>query len=80
MRPSDAVVLEATANAWHLYDLLVLLVAAVTVAHAGAIKLISRAQVKTDRRDTLHLARLLAARLVPAVWCRRRRCASRAAW
>lgn len=68
LRPSDAVVLEATANAWHLHDLLVPLVATVTVAHAGAIKLISRAPVKTDRRDTLHLARLLAPRMVPAVW------------
>jgi len=65
---TDAVVLEATANAWHLYDLLTPLVAAVTVAHAGLIKLIAQARVKTDRRDTLHLARLLAARLIPAVW------------
>jgi transposase len=64
----DAVVLEATANAWHLYDLLTPLVAAVTVAHAGVIKLIAQARVKTDRRDTLHLARLLAARMIPAVW------------
>jgi len=64
----DAVVLEATANAWHLYDLLTPLVATVTVAHAGVIKLIAHARVKTDRRDTLHLARLLAARMIPAVW------------
>ena len=56
---ADAVVLEATANAWSLYDLLAPLVAAVTVAHAGVIKLIAQARVKTDRRDTLHLARLL---------------------
>lgn len=65
---TDAVVLEATANAWSLYDLLTPLVAAVTVAHAGVIKLIAQARVKTDRRDTLHLARLLAARMIPAVW------------
>ncbi len=65
---TDAVVLEATANAWHLYDLLTPLVATVTVAHAGVIKLIAHARVKTDRRDTLHLARLLAARMIPAVW------------
>lgn len=65
---ADAVVLEATANAWFLYDLLAPLVATVTVAHAGVIKLIARARVKTDRRDTLQLARLLAARMIPAVW------------
>ena len=46
--PTDAVVLEATANAWHLYDRLTPLVATVTVAHAGAIKLIAQARVKTD--------------------------------
>lgn len=68
LTPADAVVLEATANAWSLHDLLAPLVATVTVAHAGAIKLIARARVKTDRRDTLHLARLLAARMIPAVW------------
>ncbi len=31
-------------------------------------KLITSARVKTDARDTLHLARLLAAGLIPAVW------------
>jgi len=68
LTPADAVVLEATANAWSLYDCLTSLVAPVTVAHAGVIKLIAHARVKTDRRDTLHLARLLAARMIPAVW------------
>jgi hypothetical protein len=51
---------EAMATAWHLFDLLTPLVAAVTVAHAGMIKLIVQARVKSDRHDTLHLARLLA--------------------
>lgn len=31
-------------------------------------KVITTARVKTDARDTLHLARLLAAGLIPAVW------------
>ncbi len=65
---SDAVVLEATANAWLLYDRLEPLVASVTVAHPLAVKLIAAARVKTDARDTIKLARLLAANLVPAVW------------
>jgi transposase len=43
-------------------------VASVTVAHPLAVKLIAAARVKTDSRDTIKLARLLAANLVPAVW------------
>ncbi len=65
---TDAVVLEATANAWHLHDLLRPLVASVTVCHPLLVKLIAAARVKTDRRDALNLARLLAAGLIPAVW------------
>jgi hypothetical protein len=46
LTPSDAVVLEATANAWLFYDQLVLLVVSVTVAHPLAVKLIAAACVK----------------------------------
>lgn len=65
---SDRVVLEATANAWHLYDQLVPLVASVQVANPVLVKAISTAKVKTDARDTLALARLLAGGLIPAIW------------
>jgi hypothetical protein len=68
LRSTDAVVLEATTNAWHLCDQLRHLVSFVTVAHPLLVKVISTARVKTDARDTLHLARLLAAGLIPAVW------------
>jgi transposase len=68
LTPTDAVVLEATTDAWHLYDELRPLVAGVTVAHPLLVKLIAVAKVKTDGRDALHLARLLAAGLIPAVW------------
>src|SRR4051794_36877953 len=68
LTPADAVVLEATTNAWHLHDQVAPLVAAVTVCHPLMVKLISAARVKTDPRDALNLARLLAAGLVPAVW------------
>jgi transposase len=64
----DQVVLEATTNAWTLYDQLAPLVLEVKIAHPLLIKLISSARVKTDTRDTLHLARLLAAGLIPEVW------------
>jgi transposase len=68
LHPTDAVVLEATTNAWYLHDQLQLLVGSVTIAHPLLVKLISAARVKTDTRDTLNLARLLAAGLIPAVW------------
>jgi transposase len=61
LRPTDQVVLEATLNTWQLYDQLVPLVASVTVANPLQVKLIATSRVKTDNRDTLVLARLLAA-------------------
>lgn len=66
--PTDAVVLESTTNAWHLYDQLIPLVASVSVANPLLIKWISSTNVKTDGHDTLKLARLLAAGLIPLVW------------
>ena len=68
LQATDAVVLEATTNAWHLYDQLVSRVASVTIANPLLIKWISSASIKTDGHDTLKLARLLAAGLIPAVW------------
>jgi transposase len=68
LRESDHVVLESTTNAWHVYDLLSPLVERVVVANPIKVKQIAQARVKTDIRDTLILARLLAANLVPDVW------------
>src|SRR6185503_10418841 len=65
---SDQVVIESTTNAWHVYDLLEPLVEKVVVANPIKVKQIATARVKTDIRDTLILARLLAANLVPSVW------------
>src|ERR687885_111849 len=65
---TDAVVLEASSNAWLLHDQLVPLVASVTVAHPLGVKLIAAAWVKPDGSDTIKLARLLAANLIPPVW------------
>lgn len=61
-------VIESTTNAWHVYDLLKPLVERVVVANPIKVKQIAQARVKTDIRDTLILARLLAANLVPEVW------------
>ena len=63
-----AVVLEATTNAWPLYDLLQPLVASVTVVHSKVVQLITTARVKTDARDALHLARRLRTGLLTSIW------------
>ena len=68
LRPNDEVVLEATTNAWYVHDLLAPKVAKVIVAHPYHVKLIAAAAVKTDKRDALTLARLLAANMIPPVW------------
>jgi transposase len=64
----DMVVIESTTNAWHVHDLLAPLVAEVKVANPIRIKQIAEARTKTDKRDALILARLLAANLIPEVW------------
>jgi transposase len=68
LRPTDQVVLEASGSSWYWYDLVQPLVSRVVVAHAQMIKLITAGRVKTDQRDAVHLARLLAADLLPEVW------------
>jgi transposase len=67
LRRTDAVTLESTGNAWYLHDLLAPLVASVTVANPIQVALIAKARVKTDPRDAMTLARLLAARVLPSV-------------
>lgn len=68
LHPTDQVVLEATVNTWYLYDLLIEQVERVVVAHPPHVKLIASARVKTDRKDTLTLAKLLAVDMIPPVW------------
>ncbi len=68
LRPTDEVVLEATTNAWYLHDLLEPLVARVVVCHPPQVKLIAAAVVKTDKKDTMTLAKLLAVGMIPTIW------------
>jgi transposase len=68
IQPTDFVVIESTTNAWHIYDLLEPLAEKVLVANPIKVKQIALARVKTDIRDTLILARLLAANMIPEVW------------
>ena len=68
LHPTDAVVIEATTNAWVIYDLLVTLVGHAVVVHPAKVKLIAEARVKTDKVDVLTLAQLLRADMLPEVW------------
>jgi transposase len=64
----DAVVIETTTNVWDVYDIVARLVSRTVVAHAGAVRQIAEARVKTDKEDVKRLIRLLIADIVPEVW------------
>ena len=68
LREGDAVVLETTTNVWDLYDIIAPLASRTVVAHAGAVRQIAEARVKTDKEDVKRLIRLLIADIVPEVW------------
>ena len=68
LRAGDAVVIETTTNVWDVYDIVVPLVSYVVVAHAGGVRQIAEARVKTDKKDIERLIRLLIADIVPEVW------------
>ena len=65
---SDAVVIETTTNVWDIYDMVQPLVGHAVVAHAGGVRQIAEARVKTDKEDVKRLIRLLIADIVPEVW------------
>jgi transposase len=64
----DAVVLEATSNTWHLYDLLKQHTDTVIVANPYKTKLIAEARIKSDKVDAMVLAQLLASHFVADIW------------
>jgi len=64
----DEVVIEAMSCAWMIYDILIQHASRVVVAHPYHIKLIASSFVKTDKRDAVAMARLLAANILPEVW------------
>jgi len=68
LHPGDAVVIETTTNVWDIYDIVAPLVTRTVVAHAGAVRQIAEARVKTDTEDIKRLLRLLIADIVPEVW------------
>ena len=68
LHASDALVIETTTNVWDIYDIVAPLVTRTVVAHAGAVRQIAEARVKTDKEDVKRLIRLLIADIVPEVW------------
>jgi len=62
------VVIEASMNWYHLYDLLETLAIPVTLAHPLRTRAIAEAKVKTDKVDSTILAHLLRTDLVPAAY------------
>jgi len=68
LRTGDAVVIETTTNVWDIYDIIAPLVTETKVAHAGAVRQIAEARVKTDTEDIKKLLLLLIADIVPEVW------------
>ncbi len=68
LTPNDAVVIEMSTNAYELYDTLFPHVHSVTLVHPPYVALITKAQVKTDRKAAETLAQLHAAGLLPGIW------------
>lgn len=68
LTPQDAVVIEMTTNTYQFYDALAPHVHSVLVVHPPHVALVTRAQVKTDRKAALALAQLHAAGLLTGVW------------
>jgi transposase len=68
LQAGDAVVIETTTNVWDIYDIVAPLTTHTVVAHAGAVRQIAEARVKTDKEDVKRLIRLLIADIVPEVW------------
>ena len=68
LQAGDAVVIETTTNVWDIYDIVAPFVSQTVVAHAGAVRQIAEARVKTDTEDIKRLLRLLIANIVPEVW------------
>ncbi|MEE8305782.1 MAG: IS110 family transposase [Gammaproteobacteria bacterium] len=66
--PYDAVILEMTTNGFQLYDDLSPHAYSVTLVHPPHVKLITQAQVMTDKIAASRLAHLHAAGLLPPVW------------
>ena len=68
LKLGDAVVIETTGNTWDIYDIVAPLVTKTLVAHAGKVRQIAEARVKTDTEDIRRLLTVLIGNIVPEVW------------
>jgi transposase len=68
LKPEDELVMEATGNCFHLYDLLKDNCSRVLVANPHQLRAIAQARVKTDKISSILMAKLLAADFIPEVW------------
>ena len=66
--PEDALVVEAMANAFQVYDELISHAHSVIVVHPPQVALVVRSQVKTDKTSAFQLARLLAKDMLTGIW------------
>jgi len=62
LKLTDRVVIEATTNAWHIYDLIKPLTREVVVANPMKVKQIASARIKTDKLDVRELRSLVSQR------------------
>jgi transposase len=66
--PEDSLVIEATANAFQVYDELLPHAHSVIVVHPPQVALVVRSQVKTDKIAAIQLASLLDKGLLTGIW------------
>ncbi|MDI6891654.1 MAG: transposase [Actinomycetota bacterium] len=62
----DKVVLEATGNWYHFYELVEDKALSITLSHPAKTRAIASARIKTDKIDSAMLAHLLRTNLIPA--------------
>jgi len=68
LRSQDQVVMEAGPNTWHAYDIVEPVVSLVVVADPRKLRAMAAGAPKTDARDAIFPATLLAAEMVPEIW------------
>ncbi len=68
LKPSDSVLIEATTNAFQIYDIISKKVNQVAISNPIKTKIISEARIKTDKKDARTLALLIRLNAYYPVW------------
>jgi len=66
LKSGDAVIIETTGNTWDIYDIVAPRVTRTAVAHAGKVRQIAEARVKTDTEDLRRFLTVLVGNIVPS--------------